>query len=147
MLFILAMDPIQRVLDRATQEGLLQPMGKTPVRFRTSLYADDVAVFVKPNPRDILNLQNLLQSFGEATGLFTNMQKSVCYPIWCDDNTMQSVQATFARQIGQFPRRYLGLPLCLHRTRRVDEQILIDKIVVKLPGWNGRLLNKAGRLT
>jgi retron-type reverse transcriptase len=91
MLFILAMDPIQRVLDRATQEGLLQPIGETLVRFRTSLYADDVAVFVKPNPQDILNLQNLLQSFGEATGLFTNMQKSTCYPIWCDDNTIQSV--------------------------------------------------------
>jgi len=41
----------------------------------------------------------------------------------------------------------LGLPLHIGRSRRVDEQALIDKIGARLPGWKGRLLTRAGRLT
>jgi hypothetical protein len=45
------------------------------------------------------------------------------------------------------PCKYLGLPLRIGRIRKEDEQILIDKVVGKLPGWKGRMLNKTGRLT
>jgi retron-type reverse transcriptase len=37
MLFILAMDPLQRILDRATEHGLLNSIGADPIRTRTSL--------------------------------------------------------------------------------------------------------------
>jgi ketosteroid isomerase-like protein len=36
---------------------------------RTSLYADDAAVFVAPIKEDIMNLASILQNFGEVTGL------------------------------------------------------------------------------
>ncbi|WVZ91689.1 hypothetical protein U9M48_037825 [Paspalum notatum var. saurae] len=42
--------------------------------------------------------------------------------------------------------KYLGLPLHLKRTRRADEQMLIDKICARLSGWKGCLLTKSGRL-
>jgi hypothetical protein len=56
------------------------------------------------------------------------------------------VLAQFGGQTSCFPCKYLGLPLQIGRTRRADEQILIDKIGARLPGWKGRLLNKSGRL-
>lgn len=65
MLFILAMDPIQRVLDKATTQGLLQPIGADPIKLRTSLYANDVV-------QDMINLQQIL---------YTNMQKSEMFTI------------------------------------------------------------------
>ena len=37
MLYILAMDPLQRVLDIATAQGLLQPIGTDPIKLQTSL--------------------------------------------------------------------------------------------------------------
>ena len=58
-----------------------------------------------------------------------------------------SVTSAFPGRICQFPCRYLGLPLRIGRTRRADEQILIDKIRARLSGWKGRLLTKAGRMT
>jgi hypothetical protein len=48
MLFILAMDPLQCLLDKATEHGLLNPIGVDPVKLRTNLYADDVALFIRP---------------------------------------------------------------------------------------------------
>ena len=69
MLFIIAMDPLQRLLDQATQAGLLTPIGAEPIRIRTSLYADDAALFVRPTPRDNTTVRHLLQIFGNASGL------------------------------------------------------------------------------
>ena len=147
MLYILAMDPLQRVLDIATAQGLLQPIGTDPIKLQTSLYADDAALFLRPSQQDMINMQQILQWFGEATGLFTYMQKSEMYPINCEETVLATITPGFTGRACQFPCWYLGLPLHLGRTRRSDEQVLIDKIGARLPGWKGRLLTKAGRLT
>ena len=53
LLFDIAIDPIHHILCKATSEGLQHKMkGRTPT-FRTSLYADDAAIFVKPKKEDI----------------------------------------------------------------------------------------------
>jgi hypothetical protein len=49
MLFILAMEPLQCLLDTATEQLILSPLQSTAARFRASFYADDVALFVNPN--------------------------------------------------------------------------------------------------
>ena len=51
---------------------------------RTSLYADDAAVFLAPIKRDVDNLANILRGFGEVTGLCTNFNKSSFVPIQCN---------------------------------------------------------------
>jgi hypothetical protein len=45
-LFILAIDMLQHILDRATQEEQLSTLRDRRARLRLSLYADDAAVFV-----------------------------------------------------------------------------------------------------
>jgi hypothetical protein len=60
MLFIIAIDPLQKLLDKPTQMGLLHPIGTDPVKLRTSLYADDAALFVRPYDSDIRHMQQLL---------------------------------------------------------------------------------------
>ena len=91
MLFILAMDPLQRVLDIAMAQGLLQLIGTDPIKLRTSLYEDDAALFLRPSKQDMTNLQQILQCFGEATGLFTNMQKLEMYPINCEETVLATI--------------------------------------------------------
>jgi hypothetical protein len=81
MLFILAMDPLQRMLEKATQVGLLTPIGAEPIKFRTSLYADDAALFIRPTISDVTNVTQVLLAFGDATDLKTNLQKSEIFPL------------------------------------------------------------------
>jgi len=83
MLFILVMDVLNRMFTRASEVGLLLPLSSRPIQHRISLYADDVAIFLRPNAADInLSLQ-LLDLFGEAAGLRTNVQKSnVLYSVY-----------------------------------------------------------------
>jgi hypothetical protein len=44
LLFILAIDPFQKLIDMTTEAGLLHPIGVDPVRLRMSLYANDTAL-------------------------------------------------------------------------------------------------------
>jgi mannosylglycoprotein endo-beta-mannosidase len=62
------------------------------------------------------------------------------------DIDVGQLTANFGGTIVQLPTKYLGLPLHIGKTKRVDEQALVDKIGARLPGWKGRLLTRAGRL-
>ena len=77
----------------------------------------------------------------------TNILKSEMYFIQCESIIQADISDAFRGKVGEFPCKYLGLPLHLGKTRREDEQILIDKICARLPGWKGRLLSRTGRLT
>ena len=60
---------------------------------------------------------------------------------------MEHVLSSFAGIRGAFPCRYLGLQLHICKLRKIHMQPLIEHIGQRLPGWKGRWLNRAGRLT
>ena len=67
LLFILAIDPLQRLLNLATKAGLLSKVGRSRARLRTSMYADDAVIFLRPVKEEVAVLKRLLHLFGEAT--------------------------------------------------------------------------------
>ena len=66
--------------------------------------------------QDLDNLQQILHTFGEVTGLRTNVAKSEIYGINCEVEGTQLADS-FTGKIGQFPCKYLGLPLHIGRAR------------------------------
>ena len=144
MLFVLAMDVLNRFLAWVEDSGYLTPViGLTGPR--VSLYADDLVLFVVPNESDLLAITAALQIFGLASGLFSNLDKSVATPIHCSDEDVQRIQDLLACRMEGFPTRYLGIPLLVRRLKRSDEQAIVDKVAARIPGWKGNLLNSAGR--
>jgi hypothetical protein len=111
MLFILVMDPLQKLLEKATHEGLLTLIGADPVRMQTSLYADDAIMFLRPTAPNMEHLQHLLQAFGKATGLCTNIAKSEILPIRCDQVDLLRILGNFQAPVGALPCKYLGLTI------------------------------------
>jgi hypothetical protein len=69
MLFILATDPLQRLLHLVVERGVLNQILPRSKGIKASLYADDVAVFVRPTKHDVSALKEILEMFGEASGL------------------------------------------------------------------------------
>jgi len=69
MLFILAIDPIRKIFEKATEQGILSPNGSNPIRIRTSLYADDASLFDKPTQQDLTAVQRILAAFRTTIGL------------------------------------------------------------------------------
>ena len=73
MLFILSMDPLQRLLDIATQQGMLTPMPPVAAKWRTSIYADDAAIFINPIKDNVVATKIILEAFGIFSGLHINL--------------------------------------------------------------------------
>jgi hypothetical protein len=112
---------------------------------RTSLYADDAAIFLAPIREDIQNLARILEAFGEVTGLRTNFQKSSVVSIRCHDLSLDDILEGLPVCRQNFPMKYLGLPLSIWQLKSVDFQHLIDKMAGKIPTWDGKFINMAGR--
>lgn len=144
-LFILAIDTIQKVLDLATEEGVLSPLRGRHARLRLSLYADDAVIFLNPVQAEVEALFHILDNFGWATGLQLNLTKCTVAPIRCSALNLDQILQGFAGQRVAFPITYLGLPLTLGRLRIIHVQRTLDNTRTRLAGWQGKLLNPAGR--
>jgi hypothetical protein len=145
MLFILVMDVLNLMVGRAVEAGLLQPLSTRSFLHRVSLYADDVALFIKPTADDLVLVGDILRLFGEASGLQTNIQKSSIIPIRCSQSEVATVQDHLPCKLEEFPFKYLGLPLSLKRLNKAQLQPFIDRLANSLPGWKADLMTKAGR--
>ena len=107
LLFVLVMDCLARIMDKAHRAKILSPLGPQQVKFKASLYADDVTVFLKPQLHDMDATSQIMKLFGLAPGLHTNFQKSSFYPIRCEGIDLQALQATLGCQLAQLPCKYL----------------------------------------
>ena len=91
MLFVLIMEVLNHLFGWLDDQGFLTPLWITGLPSRISLYADDIVMFVVPKAQDMLVVKAALLMFGEASGLFSNLDKSVATPIGCTDLDMNMV--------------------------------------------------------
>ena len=64
---------------------LLHPLSIQQARHQISFYADDVVIFLRPFSLDLTVFRHLLDLFGHASGLRTNLSKSSVSPIHYTD--------------------------------------------------------------
>jgi len=147
LLFILASDPLQCIIEVAANRGILIPILPKVANLRCSLYADNVAIFADPSSLELEHLHRILAFFGDCSGLKINISKTEIFPIRLVDSVVTQLLQNFPGKIAKFPGKYLGLPLHIRKLCKVEVQPLIDKIGARLPGWKGRLLSAAGRET
>ena len=146
MLFLLVMNVLNSMVEYASREALLQPLATQQARHRVSFYADDAVIFLRPDSLDLNTVRHLLDLFGHASGLRTNLSKSSVSPINCTNEELVLTAEVLSCSIKAFPCTYLGLPLTIGKPTKEILLPLVDKVADYLPGWKASLLNKAGRL-
>lgn len=117
LLFILAIDPLQRIIDRAAQSGLLQPVLPRAANLRCSFYADDAALFANPSSLELKNLQKILVFFGECSGLCVNMSKHRDLPNSFATQRDPDVNTKFPRKNWYFPGEILGAAIAYKKAK------------------------------
>jgi len=108
MLFIIAMDVLDRLFRKALAENILQPCGTEAIKHSCSFYADDVILFATPTAREGRAIARLLDIFGKASGLHANLLKCSITPIFGDATCFTELQCELPCQIQHFPTKYLG---------------------------------------
>ena len=68
MLFVLVMEPLHRLFQRASEMQLLTPLAPSGLRTRISMFADDVMLFLKPHRTDLRACSLILDIFTTASG-------------------------------------------------------------------------------
>jgi hypothetical protein len=146
LLFVLAADVLQSIINSALQNGILSlPISeRCGSDFPIIQYTDDTLLVLEACPRQLIVLKSLLHTFAESTGLKVNYQKSYIYPINVDSSRMEIFARTFNCQIGT-PFTYLGLPMGLSKPKAEDFLPLIQRIERRLLSTS-IYLNQTGRL-
>jgi hypothetical protein len=103
---------LQNLFKIATEEGCLSTLKGRHAKLQLSLYADDVVIVINPIKQDVDMVIQIMQRFGDATGMRINLQKSVVATIRCNDLDLDNILASFPGQRVDFPITYLGIPLC-----------------------------------
>lgn len=110
LLFVIAMDVLLRIMVKAADLGVVVSSftGFTAVQ-SVSIYADDVALFVRPTEVDLRFVTMALKAFGDASGLRVNYHKSSVVLIHGDELDKNRVENLLQCNLGEFPCKYLGL--------------------------------------
>ena len=82
MRFILAMDVLNMLFQKATEVGVFSPYGNRAIKFHCSIYTDDVILFKHPSEQQARAIKEILELFGEAAILRTNLAKCSITPIY-----------------------------------------------------------------
>jgi hypothetical protein len=147
ILYNLVGDILTRMLIKAADQQLIKGLKTSIEKEVISLqYADDTVLFSNPDPVSLRNLKSTLAVFEQIVGMRIDFHKSEIVPMNLEGNLIHQIAHLFGSPIGNFPIRYLGVPLHYEKLKREDLQPLIDKILNKVIGWKGRLLSHAARL-
>jgi hypothetical protein len=144
MIFLLAMEPLHMLFQYAHNTGMLSYLHANCATFRMLLYADDAVVFINPTANDLLATKHILQLFGEAAGLITNLDKTEYFPIRCQNINIGDIIG-LDQNVAAFPCSYLGLPLHFKKLPKSAIQSIVHKIGNRLPGWKRKLMTYPGR--
>ncbi|XP_009599850.2 uncharacterized protein [Nicotiana tomentosiformis] len=149
MLFILVMDALSKMMDRAASGGFLRgfsaPIGVLSAR-RVShlLLADDTLVFCDADMDQLTCLKQVLQWFQIISGLKINLGKCEIFPVGEVAN-IDALSHVLGCKMGSLPTTYLGLPLGALKKDTTVWNPVIERVEKRLAGWQKRYLSKGGK--
>jgi hypothetical protein len=135
LLFVLAADVLHSLINQSLADELL----KRPLNLQCShsfpvlQYADDTLVIMEADVAQLHHLTEVLQNFGNATGLRVNYAKSNLIPINIPETRVHLLTSNLNCQLGAMPFTYLGLPFSTTKPKKECFLPLIQCIQRRLP--------------
>jgi hypothetical protein len=147
MLFLLLMEVLSAMIRKADDWHIYQQLGVRAIPYQASLYADDLVLFVSPNPKDLQLTHYIFSLFEGASRLGCNFNKCQVAAIHCDEGQVALATSIFPCQVISFPVKYHGMPLSVTKLPKSTWQPLVDRMADRLLAWRGQRLHHSGQLT
>ncbi|KAH1131037.1 hypothetical protein J1N35_002415 [Gossypium stocksii] len=112
-LFILVMEVLHLMLDRAKELGLIGGIQEvlSDRSFSRLQFADDTILFLRVEKKFVKNMKYLLRCFEIFSGLSINFKKSCLIGFGMEEELLYRLPALCKCKIGTLPFDYLGIPL------------------------------------
>jgi hypothetical protein len=91
LLFVIVMEVLNVLIQEADRRGVLVPLPGEVIKYRASVYADDLVIFLSPSVQDFTCIRHILDLFAGASGLNANINMCLTSPIRCSDAQLQEV--------------------------------------------------------
>jgi hypothetical protein len=148
MLFNIVADMLALLISRAKNDGQISGLVPQLVEGGLSIfqYADDTILFMEHDLEQAKNMKLLLCAFEKLSGLKINFHKSELFCYGEAKQMEQQYTELFGCDLGEYPFRYLGIPMHHKRITNADWEIIEQKFEKRLSCWKGKLLSYGGRL-
>ncbi|XP_021769532.1 uncharacterized protein LOC110733779 [Chenopodium quinoa] len=117
-----------------------------PLKLNHLIFADDLMLFSYGNKASVSLLVRALKTFHMVSGLQANEDKTSIYFGNVSEDVKQEILFSSGFVEGDFPFKYLGIPLNSRYLRASDFDVLTDKIMASVTCWSSRNLSYAGRV-
>ncbi|XP_074315189.1 uncharacterized protein LOC141651372 [Silene latifolia] len=145
-LFVICMKILSRLLRRLPRAPNFSYHPKCVQLNLTHLvFADDLLVFTRGDLPSVKAVAKCLELFSEISGLHANPAKTDLYFGGVADGIRDLILAEIGFSAGEFPFKYLGLPLFNARITQDMYQPLLDKIKARIMHWANKSLSYAGK--
>ncbi|XP_055825503.1 uncharacterized protein LOC129894035 [Solanum dulcamara] len=140
------MEYLSRCLDEVKDNGRFKFHPKcAKLRIKHLCFADDLLLFCRGDQHSIGTIYQCFHKFSLASGLQANMNKSSIYFGGVTDQMKETILHQFQFNYGEFPFKYLGIPLSTKKLSLTQWTPLVNKIVARITSWTAKKLSYAGR--
>ena len=122
ILFNIVADMLAIMIERAKTEGLFEGVIPHLVDGGLSIlqYADSTILFMDHDLEKATNLKLILSAFEQLSGIKINFHKSELFCFGDAQDTVVQYAELFGCAQGQFPIRYLGIPIHYRRLTKAE---------------------------
>ena len=147
-LFNLVADMLTILIARAKANGQFRGVIPHLVEGGLSIlqYADDTILFLEHDLDEAVNLKLVLSVFEQLSGLKINFHKSEVFLFGEAKSCKKEYVQLFGCKEGEFPFKYLGIPMHHRKIQNKDWIELEERFQKKLCSWKGKHLSVGGRL-
>ena len=147
-LFNIAADTLAKMISLAQKNKLIQGLVPEYIEDGVAIlqYVDDTILCLQDEREQASNLKFLLYLYEAMSGLKINFSKSEVIMVSQDDNKSLEYSNMFNYAIGDWPIKYLGVPVAGSRLHVADWMPICEKLLKRLNGWKGSSLSLGGRL-
>ena len=151
LLFVLVMETLSRLMDRAIGGGYISgfsvgPADRTPMMISHLLFADDTLLFCNADQHQLEYLHAVFSWFEAVLGLKINLSKSEMVHVGNVPHIRDLVEILSCK-VSALPMTYLGLPLGARFNSVSIWDPILEKMERRLVGWKRLYLSKGGKLT
>jgi hypothetical protein len=148
LLFNLVADMLDLLISRVKEDGQINGLVPHLVEGGLSIlqYASDTILFLDHNIEHATNMELLLCVFEQLSRLKINFYKSELFCYGEAKECEEQYTELFRCGMGQYPFKYIGLPMHHKKINNADWKIKEDKFEKRLSCWKGKMLSYGGRL-